>query len=64
MTRTKDIFETLDESRQLSVRLGDDKEISVMGEGTIAISSGDGILKLLHNVQYVLGLVHNLLSME
>lgn len=64
MTRTKEFFGTLDESWQLSVRLGDDKEISVMGEGMIAISSRDGILKLLHNVQYVLRLVHNLLSME
>lgn len=42
--------------------MGDGKEIFVMGEETVAISSVDGNLKLLHNVQYVPRLAHNLVS--
>lgn len=62
MTGLKSIFETLDESQKQCVRLGDDKEIAVEGRRTVAIKSGDGQVKLLHDVQYVPGLAHNLLS--
>ncbi|KAH7667285.1 RNA-directed DNA polymerase protein [Dioscorea alata] len=62
MTGVKEMFETLDESLKHSVRLGDDKEISVIGQGTIAIKAGDCRMKLLHNVQYVPGLAYNFLG--
>ncbi|XP_039127068.1 uncharacterized protein LOC120263267 [Dioscorea cayenensis subsp. rotundata] len=55
-------FTELDESQKLKVRLGDDKEIEVEGRGTVAISFEGGSVKLLHDVQFVPGLAHNLLS--
>ena len=56
------MFRDLDETKRLKVKLGDDKEIRVEGEGTMAISTSPNIVKLLHNVQYVPILEHNLLS--
>lgn len=44
------------------VKLGDDKKVDVLGKGSVAIHVyGDGI-KLLHGVQYVPTIEHNLLS--
>lgn len=42
--------------------LGDDKEIQVDGERVVALQTTSGKVKLIHNVQYVLGLAHNQLS--
>ena len=44
------------------MKLGDDKELRVEGQGTIAISSQQGEGKLLHNVQFIPSLAHNLIS--
>ena len=60
MTGKKEIFRKLDECKNLKVKLGDDKEIQVGGEGTVAITTISGKTKLLHNVQYVPSLAHNL----
>lgn len=63
MSEVKGLFKELDESHKLKVRLRDDKEIRVEGKGTVALSTKGGQIKLLHDVQYVPGLAHNLLSM-
>ena len=62
MTGSKQLFRDLNESKRVKVRLGDDKEIQVEGKGIIILKTIEGNVKLLHNVQYVPGLVHNLLS--
>ena len=62
MTGKKELFRDLDETKKLKVKLGDDKEIQVEGEGTVAISNSPDKVKLLHNVQYVPSLAHNLIS--
>lgn len=64
MMGEKKLFTNLDESREVSVRLGNDKEIEVCGVGTITINTRSGELKQLHGVQYVSGLAHNLLSIR
>lgn len=64
MMDEKKLFTNLDESREVSVRLGNDKEIEVCGVGTITINTRSGELKQLHGVQYVSGLAHNLLSIR
>uniref|UniRef100_A0A803LNQ0 GAG-pre-integrase domain-containing protein n=1 Tax=Chenopodium quinoa TaxID=63459 RepID=A0A803LNQ0_CHEQI len=56
------LFRDLDESQKSEVRLGDGNQVQVKGKGTIAIKTIQGDVKLLHNVQYVPSLAHNLLS--
>ncbi|XP_074298619.1 uncharacterized protein LOC141629535 [Silene latifolia] len=62
MSSTKSLFKDLDESRISKVRLGDDKQLSVEGVGTVAVKTEQGNIKLLHHVQYVPQLAYNLLS--
>jgi len=52
----------LDESQKSEVRLRDNKPMKVEGKGTIFIKTTQGNVKLLHDVQYVPNLAHNLLS--
>lgn len=44
------------------MRLGDHKELAVEERRTVAINAVGGYVKLLHDVQFVPGLTHNLLS--
>lgn len=62
MSSARELFENLDESQKIKVRLGDDKEIQVQGKGTVALAATGGRTKLLHNMQYVPVLAYNLLS--
>lgn len=63
MTGERGLFQTMDESVQLKVGLGDGKQVQIEGKGTIAIKTKSGIKKLIHDVYYIPGLAHNLLSM-
>lgn len=62
MSGTREMFRDLNESEKMQVKLGDDKDIQVEGKGTVAIKTSHGKVKLLHNVQFVPNLAHNLLS--
>ena len=62
MKGTKELFQDLDEYMKQMVILGDDKEMTVAGKGTIALQASSGKVKLLRNVQYRPNLAHNLLS--
>lgn len=62
MMGMKELFEIFNKSQTLSIRLCNDKEITVMGLGTVTIRAKDGCVKLLHDIQFVSGLAHNLLS--
>lgn len=62
ITERKELFYNLDESQKHVVRLGDNKEMKVAGRGTVAITTQEGETKLIHNVQYVANLAHNLQS--
>lgn len=62
MTGDRGFFRNLDENFTLNIHLGDNIEITVKGKGTVALSNLQGGFKLLYNVQYVMGLAHNLLS--
>ena len=48
MTGKRELFQVLDESRKVVVRLGDDKQIQVEGRGTVALNTPQGKTKLLH----------------
>lgn len=56
------MFSSLDESQKVIVRLGNDKEMEVLGLEIVTICMMNGELKQLQGVQLVLGLAHNLLS--
>ena len=60
MSGMKAIFKELDETQKMKVKLGDNKEIQVEGKGTVAIKTSHGKVKLLHDVQFVPSLAHNL----
>ncbi|KAJ0084766.1 hypothetical protein Patl1_29610 [Pistacia atlantica] len=62
MIGIKSMFKELDETRKMQVKLGNGTEIQVEGKGTVAIKTSHGKVKLLHNVQFVLDLGYNLLS--
>lgn len=62
MIGDKLLFRSLDKSLKISMRLGDNKEIKVLGVGTIIVNTQSVVQKKLHGVLYVLGLAHNLLS--
>lgn len=44
--------------------MGDNKEIKVKGKGVVALRTQCGEVKLLHNVQFVPNLAHNLLTVS
>ncbi|PKA53142.1 Retrovirus-related Pol polyprotein from transposon TNT 1-94 [Apostasia shenzhenica] len=62
MTGVKDIFKSLDESIKLQVCLGDSKQIKAEGKGIVSFKSKSGAEKLIHDVLYIPGLKHNLIS--
>ncbi|CAH9060191.1 unnamed protein product [Cuscuta europaea] len=62
MSGSKDMFQDIDDTRKGVVRLGDGKQLTVEGLGTISVHTEEGKKKLLSNVQYVPQLAHNLLS--
>ena len=57
-----ELFKELDETKKLSVWLGDNKEIMVEGQGTVTINTSPCEERLLSEVQFVPDLAHNLLS--
>lgn len=59
----KELFETLESTLQHTVRLGDGKEMKVVGIGTVLFCSSTRKVSKLTRVQYVPQLAHNLLSM-
>ncbi|PKA55296.1 Retrovirus-related Pol polyprotein from transposon TNT 1-94 [Apostasia shenzhenica] len=61
MSSVRSMFQDLDESQKLQVRLGDDKQVEVEGKGTL-IKTAQGNTKHLDNVFFVPKLAHNLLS--
>ena len=61
MTGYKQLFEELDETYKLKVRLGDDKMIQVEGKGKVAVHTKNG-MRYLHNVYFIPDLTQNLLS--
>ena len=58
MSSTRKMFRDLDKSKTGTVRLGDGKQLEVVGTGTITIQSQQGSPKHLANVQYVPHLAH------
>ena len=62
MLGMKAIFKELVQTQKILVKLGDNKDIQVEGKGTVAIKTSNGKVKLMHDVQYVPSLAHNLLS--
>lgn len=60
MSGAKSIFKKLDESHKSEVRLGNDKKTKVEGKGIVAIPTSNGDTKLIHDVQYVPSLAHNI----
>ncbi|XP_039146896.1 uncharacterized protein LOC120284169 [Dioscorea cayenensis subsp. rotundata] len=62
MKGTRALFQDLDLSLRQTVQLGDNKELEVVGIGTVALPSSKGETKLLKDVQYVPQLAHNFLS--
>ena len=60
MSGMKGIFKELDETQKISINLGDNKDIQVEGKGMVTIKTSNGKVKLLHDVQYVPSLAHNL----
>ncbi|KAG6419222.1 hypothetical protein SASPL_121438 [Salvia splendens] len=62
MSGSRSLFKDLDEKQKGEVRLGDDKQVSIEGRGTVAIKTVQGDVKLMQDVQYVPNLAHSLLS--
>lgn len=60
----KHLFEELDETHKLKVKLGDDKLIQVEGKGTIAVCTNQNGMKYLYNIYFIPELSRNLLSIE
>lgn len=64
MTGRKELFHNWNEGEQHKVRLGDhDKELVVAGRGSVAVVVNNGMTRLIHNIQFVPNLAHNLQSM-
>ncbi|XP_070004067.1 uncharacterized protein [Nicotiana sylvestris] len=62
MSGERSAFRELDETKMRRIWLGDNKEIHVEGEGTVAVQTSQGKVKLIQNVLFAPGLAHNLLS--
>lgn len=62
MTSMRSLFNDLDETYKEKVHLGDNKDLAVEGKGTVSFHTNGGKVKLLHDVQFVPTLAHNLLS--
>ncbi|XP_075076448.1 uncharacterized protein LOC142163093 [Nicotiana tabacum] len=64
MSRERSAFRELDETKRRRIWLGDNKEIHVEGEDTVAVQTSQGKVKLIQNVLFDPSLAHNLLSVE
>eukprot|EP01018_Ginkgo_biloba_P020396 Gb_28242 [translate_table: standard] len=62
MIGNRDLFVKLDESIKIRVKFGDDKEVDVMGKGTLAVKTKQGETTYIHDILHVPELQHNLLS--
>jgi hypothetical protein len=62
MSGYKQLFEELDETFKLKVKLGDDKLIQVEGKGKVAVHTKEHGMKFIPNVYYIPNLSQNLLS--
>ncbi|KAJ4817458.1 polyprotein [Rhynchospora pubera] len=62
MTGFKHLFDQLDETHKLKVKLGDDKVINVEGKGTVAVQTSQHNTRLLYDVYFIPQLTQNLLS--
>ena len=62
MTGVKEIFQNLNESVKVPIYLGDNKQVQSEGKGTIVIHNKSENEKFIHDVLYILGLAHNLIS--
>ncbi|KAL3500572.1 hypothetical protein ACH5RR_039665 [Cinchona calisaya] len=62
MTGDKSFFKDLDETKKKQIWLGDNKQIQVEGEGTVAVHTSQGKIKHIQNVLFAPSLAHNLLS--
>ncbi|KAJ4751816.1 polyprotein [Rhynchospora pubera] len=62
MTGFKHLFNQLDETHKLKVKLGDDKVINVEGKGTVAVQTSQHNTRLLYDVYFIPQLTQNLLS--
>ncbi|XP_077242636.1 uncharacterized protein LOC143883170 [Tasmannia lanceolata] len=62
MTGQKDLFRSIDKSFQLQVRLGDGKSVQIEGKWTNVVKTKSGIERIIHDVYFIPGLAHNLLS--
>lgn len=61
MPGIKQLFQRIDNSHKVKVRLSDKKEVEAEGTSTVLLQTSNG-KKLLHGVHYVPKLAHNLLS--
>lgn len=62
MTGVKDIFKCIDDSTKIQVQLGDGKRVQAEGKGVITVKLKSGDERQIHDVLYIPGLAHNLLS--
>ncbi|PKA51556.1 hypothetical protein AXF42_Ash002923 [Apostasia shenzhenica] len=62
MSSVRSMFQDLDESQKLQVKLGDDKQVEVEGKYTLVIKTAQGNTKYFDNIFFVLKLTNNLLS--
>jgi hypothetical protein len=62
MTSNKDLFSNLDNSVTSQIKLGDDYQKKVLGKGVIYILTKQDEKKDIHDVYYVPGLRHNMMS--
>lgn len=62
LKRRKELLKILDETKREKVKLGDNKEMQMSGEDTVAMTTSEWQAKLLHKSYYVPSLAYNLLS--
>lgn len=62
MTGTKSLFKVLDESQKINVQLENKRDMQVEGKGTVKFFTSHREGKIYDNVQFVLDLGYNLLS--
>jgi hypothetical protein len=57
-----ELFSSLDKSIQTKVTLGTDIQVTILRKGNINILTKQGEKKVMHDVYYVSGLKHSLMS--
>ncbi|XP_076936014.1 uncharacterized protein LOC143602945 [Bidens hawaiensis] len=62
MTGQKELFDHIDGTKKVKVRMGNGKKIQVEGKSTVKLDTMAGKHKLINNVQYAPKLDYNLLS--